>query len=223
MYRGIAILGAVLAFSLAGATSARAATIVVGDCYTGGCNVLTGSVLVNVTNAADAGPNDIGRVYVEITNNTNGFISELGLFYAGGFPNPTSIEGFQQLVGAVEKPEIGYGSPNGLGNISQTLNFSFEYATSNSGNGAKRFNAGEKIGFYLDSASNLFAASFTNAAYAHVQAIGTSEQSAKIQACGPNDPDCNGGGGDPVPEPATLAIFGLGLLGAGAVRRRTRK
>ena len=93
------------------APAADALTINVADCFSDtGCGVITGSMTVNITNAIDVPPMDLGRVFVEITNNTNGFIGELALFYAGGLPNPTSIETSSPLIGSVAQPTISYGA-----------------------------------------------------------------------------------------------------------------
>lgn len=38
----------------------------------------------------------------------------------------------------------------------------------------------------------------------------------------PNDPACQGGGGNSVPEPGSLALVGLGILGLLGARRRRK-
>jgi hypothetical protein len=67
--------------------------------------------------------------------------------------------------------------------------------------------------------------SFTSPYGVKFQDVGTGGQSWEFAGCiqGTTPGQCDGGGGpggDPVPEPATLALVGLGLLAAATTRRR---
>ena len=202
-----------LALSLGGfATSAHAATIYIGNCYTGDCGNLSGTVKVDLTQA-------VGDVHLVITNNTNGFIDELGLFYTGGLPANTIIAAFSALTGTVAQPTLSFG-PTQNDNSGQSLNVGFDYQNSNQGGG--RFEAGEAVQFNLDSATaNIFANLFTNLGFAHIQAIAPGGNSAKITACVAPDANCDGIPDIPdVPEPTVMALLGLGLFSAGFARRR---
>ncbi|AMY12921.1 PEP-CTERM motif [Luteitalea pratensis] len=205
-----------LALSIGGlATTANAATIYIGDCYTGACGTLTGSVRVDLTQwSAD-------QTRLVITNNTNGFIDELGLFYTGGLPANTIIAAFSALTGTVAQPSLSF-APTQNDNSGQALNVGFDYQNSNQGGG--RFEAGEAVQFNLDSATaniNILANLFTNLGFAHIQAIAPGGGSAKITACVAPDANCDNIPDTPdVPEPTVMALLGLGLFSAGLARRR---
>ena len=111
---------------------------------------------------------EVGRVFVEITNNTNGFITEFGaVLRRWVFPSrPTSRTSLARWLSRRSPIKTRTGTGGGL---TQTLNFSFDYATSNAGGG--RFDAGEKISFYLNAGPDLTASSFADAAYMHIQGI----------------------------------------------------
>lgn len=62
--------------------------------------------------------------------------------------------------------------------------------------------------------------SFTSPYGVKFQDVGNSGQSFEFAGCIAGTPGCGGGGQTEIPEPASIALVGLGLLGAAFARRR---
>ncbi len=187
-----------------------------------------GDVLVTITDAGE-------DVSIAVTNNTQGFISDLYLNYDPS----TDLAGAQVLNFSegsydVAQPSIHF---NGL----QGFAIDFGYQAANNDPG--RFGPGESITFDLDATAALTAAGFNTLgdgptgddyyAAAHiiaVAAVGTcTAGSAKVGdanggnvAGGGNVANCGTLRRESVPEPATLALLGIGIAGLAPSRRRKR-
>jgi hypothetical protein len=188
------------------APSADAAVFTIGDCFTGDCGNLTGSVSITITDdLLDENPGS-GDVKVVIANNTNGFIDQLGVLYSGGLPADSTIAGFTGTGGTGE-PVLQLGTCN-TDNSGQSLNVCFDFPQPN----ATRFDAGDTVTFFLDSITTAILESVfdQDSSFAHVNEVAGGRGSAKITFQDLTD----------LPEPGTLLLFATGALGAALARRR---
>jgi hypothetical protein len=182
---------------------ADAAVFSLGSCASGDCGSFKGSITVTINdNATDS--NDVD-FFVE--NNSNGDIDSLRFNY---FPTPTGsgqITNFTATpAGSAGAPSASFGSGNDSG---YGYNMSIDFPTG----AGSRFNAGEAVHFTLGSSSGF---NFNDTGFspilAHVISLSTGGQGVKVTVGGGDD---TGGGGQTVPEPASIALFGLAALALG--------
>ena len=179
---------------------AEAAVFTFDTCVTGFCADVTGAVVVTATDSGD-------NIDFIIENNTNGDIDYLR-FLSAPLPEGTAVITNFLTTDTVGEPTAAFGAGNDA-TIGYNVNVDFLNAA------ALRFNSGEAVSFTLGSSTGFdLNVSGFSPALAHVISLAIGGQSVKLTT--------GDGGSDPatVPEPATMALFGLAAL---ATARRARK
>jgi hypothetical protein len=209
-----------LAFVIGLAPGAEAATLTLDLTveFSGGTTPEGTSPFLTATfDDSVGGPND-----VQLTMSASGLVDQesvvLWFFNFNPALDPTQIT-FTPVNNAASVPNsistgVNAFMADGDGNFD--ILFDFPPAP---GNTAARFTAGETVVYDLTYISPIDASDF-NFASEMGAGNGTYLSAAHVTRIGPND-DLSGFIGA-VPEPATAMLFGLGLLGLGALGRRSR-
>jgi hypothetical protein len=187
---------------------ADAAVFTLGSCVAGDCGSFTGSITVTITdNASDT--NDVDFV---VDNNSNGEIDYLRFNYT---PTPT---GSGQITNFVAAPAGSSGAPSASFGSGTDAGYAYNVDLDFPNAAGSRFDSGEAVSFTLGSSSNFnFNSSSFNPVLGHVISLSIGGQSVKVTVNGGGG---SGSGGQTVPEPASIALFGLGAL---AVSRRLKR
>lgn len=217
-FAGLAVAGA-----LAIAAPAADATVISFDLTSDHC---TGGCLGNLTSLGTVTVNDNGgngslSFAIDLTSSNSGLVNT---GFDGSFAfdlNGNPVITYSNITAAAAFDVVG-GNPTGAQNLTQFDGFgSFEYALLRHQQGGGALPLVPTLSFTIsDAANNLTLASLQqttfNGGSTFFVADVISGQTGKTGLVDAGTPR------SPVPEPATLAIFGTALAGLGLLRRRRR-
>ncbi len=205
----------VLAFAalVAVPASANAATFTLGTCLTGDCGSVTGSVLVSITDNTS----DPNAVDFQVDNNTNGDIDYLNFSYS-------SVAGAGSAAITDFTTSGTTGAPAGSFTAGTDASLAYDVKIDFPNAAASRLGVGESVAFTLGSLSGFdFDASGFSPVLAHIISLSIGGQSVKLgEGGGTGGGGSTGGGGQTIPEPTSMALFGLAALSLVRRGRRTR-